>query len=222
MSPNMLLKALTGLMIASVASAHMELSWPYPLRSKLDPNADEGKVDYSMTNPLASDGKNFPCKGYHTDTPFRSTVEWSAGQKYNISLKGSATHGGGSCQLALSYDNGTSFHAIQSMEGGCPLEDTYDFTLPEDAPAGDALFAWTWFNLQGNREMYMNCADVTIQGGSGSPDDFEKAYPTMFAANVGNGCETVEGKPVVFADPGKQVVFGEGVSEGSEVSPACS
>lgn len=56
MSPNTLLKALTGLMIASVASAHMELSWPYPLRSKLDPNADEGKIDYSMTNPLSSDG----------------------------------------------------------------------------------------------------------------------------------------------------------------------
>ena len=56
MSPNMLLKALTGMMVASVASAHMELSWPYPLRSKLDPNADESKVDYSMTNPLQPDG----------------------------------------------------------------------------------------------------------------------------------------------------------------------
>ncbi|EHK43392.1 hypothetical protein TRIATDRAFT_85794 [Trichoderma atroviride IMI 206040] len=31
-------------------------------------------------------------------------------------------------------------------------------TLPNDTPAGDALFAWTRFNKIGNRERYMNCA----------------------------------------------------------------
>jgi hypothetical protein len=30
---------------------------------------------------------------------------------------------------------------------------TLDFVLPSDAPNGDALFSWTWFNFAGNREM---------------------------------------------------------------------
>lgn len=31
---------------------------------------------------------------------------------------------------------------------------TQSFTLPAEAPSGQALFAWNWFNRVGNREMY--------------------------------------------------------------------
>lgn len=133
-----------------------------------------------------------------------------------MTLTGSATHGGGSCQLALSFDNGESFHVIKSMEGGCPLTTTYDFDIPSDAPSGHALLAWTWFNLVGNREMYMNCADVEIEGGSGGFNG-----PEIFVANVGNGCSTVEGKQTVFANPGDDVIYAQGNTKDSPPFPDC-
>ncbi|KAH1354797.1 hypothetical protein KXW28_004200 [Aspergillus fumigatus] len=197
----MLSKVVMGLLTASLAAAHMEMSWPYPLRSRFDTQVPEEDIDYSMTSPLNSDGSNFPCKGYQTNTPWRATAQYTAGQTYNMTITGSATHGGGSCQLSLSYDNGKTFKVIQSMEGGCPLVSKYNFKIPGDVANGQALFAWTWYNLIGNRELYMNCADVVISGGTGTPSSFESAYPDLFVANVGNGCSTVEGRETVFANP---------------------
>lgn len=115
--------------------------------------------DYSMTNPLFSDGSNFPCKLYqNSDTnPQANDIKatYSAGSTYNLTLEGGATHMGGSCQISISYDNGATFKVIESIIGGCPLVDTYDFTIPSFAPSSDtALLSWSWFNLIGNREMY--------------------------------------------------------------------
>lgn len=136
-----------------------------------------------------------------------------------MTLTQGATHGGGSCQLSLSYDNGATFKVIKSMEGGCPLKPTWDFDIPANAPGGHALFAWTWFNLVGNREMYMNCAQVQINGGSGS--NFASTHPDMFVANVGNGCQTVGGKQTVFAHPGDHVAYGQGITPNTPPFPHC-
>jgi hypothetical protein len=46
---------ITFLSIAGIAAAHMEMSWPYPLRSKFDPENDPSVTDYSITNLLNSD-----------------------------------------------------------------------------------------------------------------------------------------------------------------------
>lgn len=143
------------LLLLQTVYAHMQMSWPYPIRSKFDPETSSSLVDYSYTAPLMADGSNFPCKGYHKDTPLRTVATYQAGSKYNMTLTGTAVHNGGSCQLSLSYDNGQTFKVIQSMIGGCPITKAYDFTIPQYAPAGNALFAWTWFNMAGNREMYM-------------------------------------------------------------------
>ncbi|KAE8377721.1 hypothetical protein BDV26DRAFT_263030 [Aspergillus bertholletiae] len=212
---------LSAFLSCGLAAAHMQMSWPYPLRSALDPN-NHGDKDYSMTSPLLASGSNFPCKGYHQNTPWRATAEYQAGGSYNVTLAGSATHGGGSCQLSLSYDGGQTFKVIKSIVGGCPLQSSYDFQLPGDVANGQALFAWSWFNLIGNREMYMNCADIEISGGSGSQASFESSYPDMFVANVGNGCATGEGKQTVFAHPGNQVSYGAGLDASSPVFPKCS
>jgi hypothetical protein len=142
----------------------MQMMKPYPIRSPLNKNSDE-KKDYSYTNPLQSSGSDYPCKGYANDT-FQSQASYSPGKSYELELDGSAVHGGGSCQLALTYDRGETFKVIESMLGECPISKNYTFQIPPDAPTGDALLAWTWFNKVGNREMYMNCAMVTI-GGSG-------------------------------------------------------
>ncbi|KAJ5894817.1 hypothetical protein N7495_006508 [Penicillium taxi] len=151
-------------LLASTASAHMQMSKPYPIRSPLNTASSEQK-DYSYNNPLSTSGSDYPCKGYAHDT-FVSQATYQPGSQYTMELSGSATHSGGSCQLALTYDLGKTFHVIESMLGECPISQKYDFKIPSDAPSGNALLAWTWFNKVGNREMYMNCAMVSIGGSS--------------------------------------------------------
>ncbi|PYH43338.1 uncharacterized protein BP01DRAFT_358593 [Aspergillus saccharolyticus JOP 1030-1] len=204
---------LCGLLASSV-SAHVQMSNPYPIRSPLNPNGGDNK-DYSYTNPLSSDGHDFPCKGYAND-PFSSVANYSPGGSYSLELQGSATHEGGSCQISLSYDQGKSFKVIHSMIGGCPLTSKYQFSVPSDAPGGQALLAWSWFNKVGNREMYMNCAQVTIGGSkkrevaqqeiAGAVASFSSA-PPMFIANINGpgGCTTIEGQDVNFPLPGSSV-----------------
>jgi hypothetical protein len=188
-----------------LTNAHMEMSWPYPIRSQLDPAVVEADKDYSYTSPLLADGSNFPCKGYQNGVDSNITkAVYTAGNTYNMTLAGTITHDGGSCQLSLSYDNGLSFKVIESMIGGCPLVPGYNFTIPSFAPSSTSvLFAWSWFNLVGNREMYMNCARVEIQAPATSRVKRTQSWkrqmsmdqlPDMFACNVNNGCATIEGR----------------------------
>src|SRR5271170_2738044 len=70
----------------------------------------------------------------------------------NFRLSGSATHNGGSCQLSLSYDGGSTWVVIHSIVGGCPLTETYTIPVPSDIPSSSsALLAWSWENNTGNR-----------------------------------------------------------------------
>lgn len=228
------LVALVSLLATS--SAHMEVTNPAPFRSRYNPYTTD--IDYSMTNPLSSSGSDFPCKGYHKllDTAQgRSVTTWTRGSRQTMSLTGSATHNGGSCQVSLSYDRGSTFTVMHTYIGNCPLRNDWSFTVPSDAPTGSALFAWSWWNQVGNREMYMNCAHVTIGGGRSALDDssaedaeeveaqveeeesgvqveVRKAAatawsnrPRMFVANVGNGCTTLETYDVNVPNPGPDV-----------------
>src|SRR5271163_4619863 len=89
--------------------AHMEMSWPYPINSQLNPDVPIDLRDYSYTSPLLADGSNFPCKGYQMQsTSYNTTATYSAGETYNMTIAGIVTHDGGSCQLSLSYDNGAT------------------------------------------------------------------------------------------------------------------
>lgn len=200
--------ALFGMLGAS--HGQMQLSWPPALRSRFNPHTTD--IDYDMTTPLHADGSEFPCKGYHSllDTQQGTpVVTWEPGQTYNFSLAGTAAHGGGSCQASLSFDGGSTWRVVHSYIGDCPLSPTWQFTLPDAMPTGSVLFAWSWFNKFGNRELYMNCAHVTIEGSNsstGSADGDPKGQrPVMLAANVGNGCGTVEGFDLAFPQPGPAV-----------------
>ncbi|KAL4925081.1 putative extracellular protein [Aspergillus undulatus] len=201
-------------LLASSSYGHVQMSNPFPIRSPLDTNST-GQKDYSYTNPLSTSGSDYPCKGYAKD-PFNAAATYAPGSEYTLELQGSATHGGGSCQIALSYDQGESFSVIHSILGGCPLtKKSYQFTIPADAPSGEALLSWTWFNKVGNREMYMNCAQVTIGGSGARKDGFTEvakseafsSLPPIFIANV-NGpgqCTTTEGEEVNFPLPGPSI-----------------
>ena len=196
-------------------SAHIQMVWPLPFRSTSDP--DSQQRDYDMTSPLSMDGSNFPCKGYHEDDSRRSTATYEAGDEYNVTFSGSATHAGGSCQLSLSYDEGATFKVIKSMVGGCPLESSYQFRIPDFAPSGSALFAWTWMNHDGNREYYMNCAQVEIENPSSGDASSLDMLPNIWVGNLGsvNDCQVPEGTNVVFPNPGRDVEYGDGESSSS-------
>lgn len=143
-----------------------------------------------------------------------------------------AVHGGGSCQLSLLYDvskakDPTAWKVIYSIEGGCPADTkgnldspiagaydctspdgkdcmrSYNYTIPQGVKSGNAILAWTWFNTIGNREMYMDCSNVNIQGGDGSEID---SLPPMYVANLAsiNTCKTPEESfAYIFPNAGK-------------------
>ncbi|CAM1504127.1 Fc.00g017180.m01.CDS01 [Cosmosporella sp. VM-42] len=209
---------LSVLGLAGLAHAHMEMIFPPPFKSKANPNAGSD-VDYSMTAPLQPSGADYPCKGYlsvlGTDAG-KSVATFNAGETYNMTITGGANHGGGSCQASLSFDKGKSWTVIHSYVGGCPAAGTssLDFKVPEDTPSGDVVFAWSWFNQIGNREMYMNCAAVTIAGGSKKRATAMSSRPAMFIANTNNGCSTKEGSDLSFPNPGPDVS-----DESSNTSP---
>jgi hypothetical protein len=184
-------------------------------------------------SPLAADGSDFPCKqrtGVYDAEGASNTM--AIGSPQTLSFTGSAVHGGGSCQVSLTTDKqpskSTKWQVIHSIEGGCPARsadgnladgtsdaDTYTFTVPDGIAPGDYTLAWTWFNRIGNREMYMNCAPVTVTAGGKKKREIERrkeatlgftkrggSFPDMFLANIGNGCTSADSKDLIFPDPG--------------------
>ncbi|KAF4449786.1 hypothetical protein F53441_6981 [Fusarium austroafricanum] len=204
----MFAKAFIYASLASLASAHMIMSNPKPYGNPT--NA-----------PLDASGSDFPCKGLTNDGS--SDNVYKQGSTQELSFTGQAVHGGGSCQISLTTDKNPTknsvWKVIKSIEGGCPSRtatgnlgdnaaapnpDKYDFTIPKELAAGDYTLAWTWFNHVGNREMYMNCAAVKIEGSGGSKD-FLSGLPDMFVANIGNNCATQNDADLQFPNPGKDV-----------------
>ncbi|KAJ4167998.1 hypothetical protein NW754_011812 [Fusarium falciforme] len=217
----MFAKTFTLASLATFASAHMLMNNPVPY----------GKS--SLTNaPLLADGSDFPCKmrdGVY-DAQGASNV-YKQGSTQQLSFTGQAVHGGGSCQLSITTDKNPDknsvWKVIKSIEGGCPAkgqegnmgdnpdaEDPYkyDFTIPAELAAGEYTLAWTWFNKIGNREMYMNCAPLTVTGSGGSKDHLS-SLPDMFVANIGNQCEVPSAKDLQFPNPGKDVDRFNGATE---------
>ncbi|KAH6689605.1 hypothetical protein F5X68DRAFT_204035 [Plectosphaerella plurivora] len=202
--------------LASVATAHIKMSSPAPYGAS------------SLNNsPLDPSGSDFPCKQrpgvYEAEGASNTYSLGSTGN--NLAFIGSAVHGGGSCQISITYDakpdKNSVWKVIKSIEGGCPARDTegnlgdnaamevpykYDFDIPSDIPAGTGTIAWTWFNKIGNREMYMNCAPLTLEGSGGSEAAYN-ALPDMFVANLQNlnTCTIPHGTDVQFPNPGQAV-----------------
>ncbi|KAK5096153.1 hypothetical protein LTS08_007759 [Lithohypha guttulata] len=145
------------------------------------------------SSPIASSGADYPCRGVSDVNAGPPNSPVPIGGTFQLKLRGSATHGGGSCQVSLAkgwknINKDTKFKVIHSIQGGCPASDPlndnistdgvkgpknlvgvheYGVTVPDhpDLPPGEYTMAWTWHNRIGNREMYMNCAQFTIAAG---------------------------------------------------------
>ncbi|KAL7625476.1 hypothetical protein AAE478_004696 [Parahypoxylon ruwenzoriense] len=203
--------AVTAGLIASV-NAHMKMKSPAPFNPSGLSNA-----------PLDASGSNFPCKFDGTYSASGGEVNsYALGSQQTLSFIGQAVHGGGSCQVSITYDENPTkdsvWKVIHSIEGGCPAKGvsgnmgdsaeaddpfTYPYTIPSDIPSGKATIAWTWFNKIGNREMYMNCGALELTGSGGDKANFEK-LPDMVVLNVG-GQMTQEGFDYAFKNPGSSV-----------------
>ncbi|KAL1843511.1 hypothetical protein VTK73DRAFT_2832 [Phialemonium thermophilum] len=212
----MLLQLASLILLWGSVAAHMLMSYPPSLRYVHNPHTDPGNADSSLTSPLSPSGSDFPC---HGSLHLLGTAEgapvasWAAGASYNFTISGGAPHNGGSCQASFSFDGGKTFTVVHSYVGNCPSpaggDSSFPFRVPADAPASDAaVFAWTWFNNLGNREMYMNCAVVKVSSsssrGASEPLPFA-SRPKIFEANIGNGCTTQDSANLLFLSPGPDV-----------------
>ncbi|KAL1867906.1 hypothetical protein Daus18300_006181 [Diaporthe australafricana] len=196
--------ALLFAMMAVLVEPHMIMATPKPY----------GSPDNS---PLT--GTNYPCKVTSDAATFYKTDGI-----IDQNSMGSAVHGGGSCQLALTSDMqpsaSTSWRVILSIESGCPSTDgsgpgTYNYTIPADLTPGQYSFAWTWISkLAGQPEYYMNCAPITVTAAKAKRDNEgvsllprADSYPELFVANLDsvNSCKTSPGTDVVYPDPGDNV-----------------
>lgn len=206
-------------LVLRVVSGHLIMMSPEPYSYS----------DKILNNsPLASNGSDFPCKLRHDAfvAPAKETV-YEVGVSNIMRFMGSATHGGGSCQLSLTEDLVPSkesiWKVIKSYEGGCPAnvegglyggansdnDIQLDFTIPENIHPGKYTLAWTWFNRIGDREMYMNCAPITVDNPSSpvfnqSIQNQGHDFPPMFIANI-NGCMTPQNLDIRFPQPGRNV-----------------
>jgi hypothetical protein len=207
------------------ANAHMIMQSPVPY-----------SVDKLDNGPITAD--QFPCKSNLGFTVSKMNA-MAVGEKQSLSFKGSAVHGGGSCQLSVTTDTtptkNSVFKVIKTMEGGCPGVDgpeTFDFELPASIPNGKATFAWTWFaKLSGGPEMYMNCAPIEVTGGASDKSGFE-ALPDMLVANIATAsCKSPTSKVLKIPNPGKNlqisgpesdIVDGTGDCGASSGSPPAS
>lgn len=200
--------------LVAAVNGHMIMKTPAPF--------DPANLNNS---PLDASGADFPCKfasGVYAATG--GTVnEYELGSSQPLSFIGSAVHGGGSCQVVMTYDNpptaDSTWKVIHSIEGGCPAkgqqgnlpensngEDSgkYTFKVPSDIPTGKGTIGWTWFNRIGNREMYMNCGSLELTGTSGDQSNFDK-LPDMVVLNIGSHPTTPEGVDYKFTEPGPSV-----------------
>ncbi|CAN8099727.1 unnamed protein product [Discula destructiva] len=190
---------------AQVGKRHVQLVTPTPFEW----------AEYGPTNPLKTDGSDYPCKIPHGESFVinGTATELAIGEEQTVSFSGWAVHGGGSCQFALTEGHSprpdSAWKVIHSIEGGCPkanvagnLEpgqspDSYTFTIPDDFAAGDYTWAWTWVNkIASSGEFYMNCAPITVIASPGSTKNVKarresyyrrdtSPYPDLFLANIG-------------------------------------
>ncbi|KAI9596064.1 hypothetical protein BDF19DRAFT_439511 [Syncephalis fuscata] len=160
--------AMLGLSALQNVAGHMRLFAPIPRGDARIQKQYFGIADYDLNAPLNDHrflGK-FPCR-HQRKGPVMA--KYTAGKSFPVMFKTGNSHRGGHCQFAISYDNGQNWVVLKTIIDLCFLDKApwvYNIPLPKGAKNGEAIFAWTWMNAEGNREYYMNCVDIEINGGS--------------------------------------------------------
>ncbi|KAG0215667.1 hypothetical protein BGX28_008913 [Mortierella sp. GBA30] len=160
---------------SATSNAHVGLLRPCARsspRAGCPPPSNGQVIDYDLNAPIGAHSR--------IDRPLcRSTISsatrpvYKAGQSIKTEYTIGASHNGGHCQWALSYDNGKTWVVIKTMLRTCfrGVNGGGSYTvlipIPKDAPSGKVVFMWLWNNASGQRELYSNCADIEIKGVNG-------------------------------------------------------
>lgn len=219
--------ALVALALLDQTFAHMTLKTPVPYG--IDTLDTSPLLNLAISDPQS----NYPCKqraGVY-DVSVQNKIP--VGVPQELTFGGSASHGGGTCQISVSLDKeptkSSVFKLIQVFEGGCPTagegndgSDQFTFTVPKGFPNGDFALAWTWYNKVGNREIYMNCAPITVTGGADNNDVYD-SLPNQYLINLPTSeCSTVETSDQIIPNPGQFVVKAQTNSLASATGPSCA
>ena len=219
--------AICGLI--GTSSGHLIMNAPVPFG-----------VDTLNNSPLedaapGSSGSDFPCKQRPGVYDITAMNNMAVGDTQLLNFTGSASHGGGTCQIAVTMDLEPSVHSvwklIQVFEGGCPISANgndgthpFTFTIPKDFPNGRSTLSWSWYNRIGNREIYQNCAPIDVTGGSDSKQLYD-SLPEWYIINLPTSdCSTVEETDQIIPNPGQYIIknTGEGNKLGGATGPKCA
>ncbi|KAF2269433.1 hypothetical protein CC78DRAFT_539980 [Lojkania enalia] len=210
-------QSISVLALAVVAHGHIVMDIPRP-------------YDYDNLNNSPLFEADFPCKQPNGPYTVVEMNHLTSGQQQLVNFKGTAVHGGGSCQFSITTDlkpsRDTKWGVIHTIEGNCPAsgmngqnypgldpqhsgKDRYPLVIPPEVPSGQYSLAWTWINQVGGQgEFYMNCAPITVTSDTVA-DEKSLAYlnslPPMFVANLQGAsqeCVTLTGggKDWVYPD----------------------
>ena len=184
---------------------HMAMKDPPPRKSQFSEyyllNND---VDYDIVAPLNVNNYSYPCKGFKKG-PSTKIIK---SNKIDINIYGNAPHNGGHCQFGISFDN-KNFVVLKQVIRTCLIPDglNYSFDLPLDFPDGNIIVFWTWINAIGNREYYMDCADIKIQMGNPQTNITIKGKEVLIA--------NLPGYPIIPEFPNKGMY--KGMYDGREL-----
>lgn len=197
---------------------------------------NKDKITTSPLQPVkpGSPGSDYPCQQSDGVYDITTMNNMAVNEPIPISFNGSASHGGGTCQIAVTLDKKPTvdsvFKIIKVYEGGCPTAQNgndgsdggFDFTIPTGFPSGQASLAWVWYNKIGNREVYMNCAPITVTGGSDTKEIFD-SLPNLYLINLPpTECGTADTSDVIVPNPGKDVVKGASALFKDPTGPSCA
>ncbi|KAI9713815.1 MAG: hypothetical protein M1820_000545 [Bogoriella megaspora] len=187
------------------------------------------------TNQLVKDPitlAQFPCQNHNYQ--INKTTAIAAGSTQPISWIGRAVHGGGSCQLAVTYDLKPTpqsiFKVVQSWIGGCPVEEgqSMKWNMPKGMPNGQASLSWTWNSQEaGAAELYMNCAPIEITGGS-NDKNYYNSLPDLSRVNIPAAqqgdkppCRQIDNTNVDYPNPGPNAITLAKANIAAPTGPGC-
>ncbi|TIA14011.1 hypothetical protein D6C81_06927 [Aureobasidium pullulans] len=145
------------------ANAHLFISSPNPIPGT------------AIKNPLADDGSNFPCHG--VALPGSGGQKMAVGSEQKLTFDAgaglnTAVHGGGSCQLSLTYETdpqkvkqADAWKVIYSIEGGCPTNTLANLDGNYTGPDGPYTVALACDDPRSNNFDCINTFDFTIPQG---------------------------------------------------------
>ncbi|GAB7361163.1 hypothetical protein MBLNU230_g1196t1 [Neophaeotheca triangularis] len=227
LSFNTLLAAVLALL--HVSTAHLIMDYPVPMG--LDSLDNSPLADAKPGTPES----DFPCKQRPGVYDLSIMNNFKVDDPIKLNFTGSASHGGGTCQIAVSMDKQPDYQStwkiIQVFEGGCPVSsagndgtDEFSFKIPNGFPNGEATLSWTWYNRVGNREFYMNCAAITVTGGADDGQAYYNSLPDLYVVNLPTTeCKSVESNCQKIPHPGQFVLRANDDGEiAAATGPSCA